>query len=83
MVPNHHRQPAAKGTGRIRKETFKPRPSGDGVGRGCGGWKTGFRGAVEEDECGASVSVFFLVISDWLLMSTFGFIFMFEYEPDG
>jgi len=34
MVPNHHREPVAKRTtGRIRKENFKPRPSGDGVGR--------------------------------------------------
>jgi len=52
MMPNHHREPAAKRTtGRIRKESFKPRPSGDGVGRGVGEWKTGFRGVVEEDEC--------------------------------
>jgi len=45
-------EPAAKKTtGRIRKESFKPRPNGDGVGRGGGGWETGFRGVVEEDEC--------------------------------
>jgi len=52
MVPNHHREPAAKRTtGRIRKESSKPRPSGDGVVRVGGRWKTEFRGAVEEDEC--------------------------------
>ena len=52
MVPNHHREPEPKRTtGRIRKESFKPRQSGDGVGRGGGGWKSTFRGVVEEDEC--------------------------------
>jgi len=52
MVPKHRREPAAKRTtGRIRKDNFKPRPSGDGVGRGGGGWKTGFRGVLEEEEC--------------------------------
>ena len=52
MVPNHRREPVAKRTtGQIRKESFKPRPSGDGIGRGGGGWKTAFRGVVEEDEC--------------------------------
>jgi len=50
MIPNHPREPAAKRKiGRIRKESFKPQASGDGVGRGGGGWKTGFRGVVEED----------------------------------
>jgi len=49
-VPNHHREPAAKRTtGRIHKESFKPRPSGDGVGRGGGGWKTGFRDAMDDE----------------------------------
>jgi len=52
LVPNHYREPTAKSTtGRIRKGSLKPRPRGDDVGRGGGGWKTGLRGVVEEDEC--------------------------------
>ncbi|OAX36392.1 hypothetical protein K503DRAFT_744433 [Rhizopogon vinicolor AM-OR11-026] len=52
MAPSYSRESTAKKTtGRIRNESFKPRPSGDGAGGGGGRWKTGFRGVVEEDEC--------------------------------
>ena len=48
MVPSTSRDPTVKKTtGRIRKESFKPRPSVDVGGRG---WKAGFRGVAEEDE---------------------------------
>ncbi|KAG1761631.1 microtubule associated protein-domain-containing protein [Suillus occidentalis] len=44
---------AKKTTGRIRKESFKPRPSIDGGSGGAMGWKSGFRvmSVAEEDGC--------------------------------
>ncbi|KAG1724964.1 microtubule associated protein-domain-containing protein, partial [Suillus lakei] len=54
MASSHSRESAAKKTtGRIRKESFKPRPSIDGGNGGATGWKSGFRGmsVAEEDGC--------------------------------
>jgi protein regulator of cytokinesis 1 len=52
MAPSHPKESTAKKTtGRIRTESFKPRPSADGAGGGGNGWKSRFRGVVEEDEC--------------------------------
>ncbi|KAG2152738.1 microtubule associated protein-domain-containing protein [Suillus clintonianus] len=54
VASSHSRESAAKKTtGRIRKESFKPRPSIDGGGGGAAGWKSGFRGmsVAEEDGC--------------------------------
>ncbi|KIK40491.1 hypothetical protein CY34DRAFT_807174 [Suillus luteus UH-Slu-Lm8-n1] len=54
MASSHSRESAAKKTtGRIRKESFKPRPSIDGGNGGAMGWKSGFRGmsVAEEDGC--------------------------------
>ncbi|KAG1841441.1 microtubule associated protein-domain-containing protein [Suillus subalutaceus] len=54
MASSHSRESAAKKTtGRIRKESFKPRPSIDGGSGGAAGWKSGFRGmsVAEEDGC--------------------------------
>ncbi|KAG1745761.1 microtubule associated protein-domain-containing protein [Suillus lakei] len=54
MASSHSRESAAKKTmGRIRKESFKPRPSIDGGNGGAAGWKSGFRGmsVAEEDGC--------------------------------
>lgn len=54
MATSHSRESATKKTtGRIRKESFKPRPSIDGGSGGAAGWKSGFRGmsVAEEDGC--------------------------------
>jgi len=54
MASSHSRDSAAKKmTGRIRKESFKPRASIDGGCGGAAGWKSGFRGmsVAEEDGC--------------------------------
>ncbi|KAG0694305.1 microtubule associated protein-domain-containing protein [Suillus ampliporus] len=54
MASTYSKEPAAKKTaGRIRKESFKPRPSIEGGGGGAAGWRSGFRGmtVAEEDGC--------------------------------
>ncbi|KAG0695422.1 hypothetical protein DFH29DRAFT_1030724 [Suillus ampliporus] len=54
MASSYSKEPAAKKTaGRIRKESFKPRPSTDGGGGGAAEWRSRFRGmtVAEEDGC--------------------------------